>query len=54
MSQAGHEFGFGFGLMPACKRSASIRFMTTNHTMTPLLGRKRSVFEATISSVKTV
>ena len=46
VTEAGREFGPGFGSTPARKRSASIRFTTVKRVMTPLLRGKRSFFEA--------
>ena len=46
VTEAGREFGPGFGSTPTRKRSARIRFTTVKRAMTPLLRRKRSFFEA--------
>ena len=46
VTEAGREFGPGFGSTPARKRSASIRFTTVKRAMTPPLRRMRSLSEA--------
>ena len=49
VTEAGREFGPGFGSTSARKRSARIRFTTVKRAMTPLLRRKRKKFETTFA-----